>query len=95
MSPARIFAAALALASIPGAAQTQIACLTKEERKAATDRYHHCMEMADSNLSNSIQVWEISGCNKFPQPMNCSPPYPQWEKDKKQCLEEFKAGVTE
>jgi hypothetical protein len=99
MTPgAKIKAATAALAavlSMPGAAQAQIACLTKEERKAANDRYHHCMELADANLSNSIQVWELSGCNKFPQPMNCRPPYPQWDKDKKQCLDELTAGVTE
>ena len=70
-------------------------CLTKEERKAANERYHRCMAQADSNLQTYLLAWDAAGCDTIPQPRNCAPPYPRWEKDKGQCLEEFKAGVTE
>ena len=81
---------AVALAS--GAAAE---CLTKEERQAATERYNHCLTQAEKDLSIGIGAWDFAGCNKIPQPMNCRSPWIQWREDKKQCLEEFKAGVLE
>jgi hypothetical protein len=70
-------------------------CLTPDERKAANQRYKLCVAQADSNLYYNIDEWNRKGCNNVPQPYGCHPPYPFYFKEKGQCLEEFKAGVTE